>query len=80
MMTQFYSDQSRESEPTSLPDSEVFFLDGTDPEWCDPEDPHRLLEAGWYWQTCLPGCLPDSDPIGPFETEEEAIADCRDQN
>jgi hypothetical protein len=30
---------------------------------------------GWYWRTCCPGCLPDSDASGPFETEEEAIQD-----
>jgi hypothetical protein len=36
-------------------------------------DPADL--AGWYWQACYPGCLPDSDPIGPFPTEEEAMAD-----
>ena len=32
-------------------------------------------EPGFYWQPCFPGCLPDDDPIGPFETEEEAMAD-----
>lgn len=31
--------------------------------------------AGWYWQSCQPGCLPDGDAIGPFATEEEALAD-----
>lgn len=31
--------------------------------------------AGWYWWSCLPGCLPDSDPVGPFATEAEALAD-----
>lgn len=31
--------------------------------------------AGFYWWTCCPGCLPDSDASGPFETEEEAIED-----
>lgn len=31
--------------------------------------------AGWYWWACLPGCLPDSDPFGPFETEKEAVKD-----
>ena len=31
--------------------------------------------SGWYWQSCFPGCLPDSDAIGPFQTEAEAIAD-----
>jgi hypothetical protein len=29
--------------------------------------------AGWYWWACFPGCLPDGEPAGPFETEEAAI-------
>jgi len=31
--------------------------------------------TGYYWQSCFPGCLPDSDPVGPFTTESDAIAD-----
>ena len=27
----------------------------------------------WYWWYCFPGCLPDSDPFGPFDSEQEAI-------
>lgn len=34
---------------------------------------------GWYWWACWPGCLPDSDPSGPFATEAEAIADANDE-
>lgn len=30
---------------------------------------------GWHWWACFPGCLPDGEPMGPFDTEEEAIAD-----
>lgn len=30
---------------------------------------------GWYWWTCCPGCLPDSEASGPFESEAEAIQD-----
>ena len=30
--------------------------------------------VGFYWQSCFPGCLPDGDAIGPFKTEDEAIA------
>lgn len=26
----------------------------------------------------LPGCMPDSAPFGPFDTEDEAIADAQD--
>lgn len=31
--------------------------------------------AGFYWWTCSPGCLPDSEANGPFATEEEANED-----
>jgi len=31
--------------------------------------------TGHYWQSCFPGCLPDSDPVGPFTTASDAIAD-----
>ena len=34
-------------------------------------------ESGWYWWSCFPGCIPDSDPYGPFLTEAEAIADAQ---
>lgn len=33
---------------------------------------------GWYWQACFPGCLPDGDPRGPFETEQDAITDANE--
>ena len=36
------------------------------------------LEDGFYWHACFPGCLPDGEPCGPFETEEEAIQDAND--
>ena len=36
------------------------------------------LPKGWYWQSCFPGCLPDSDPVGPFKTESEAFSDARE--
>jgi len=37
----------------------------TDPEYWE----------GWYWRACFPGCLPDGDPVGPFESELDAISD-----
>ena len=36
------------------------------------------VNSGWFYWFCLPGCLPDSDPIGPFDTEAEALADARE--
>lgn len=79
-MTQFYSDEARQSETYALPDCEVFYYDGErysdDDCWvdCDGEP----LPAGFYYWYCFPGCMPDSDPIGPFDTEEAAIEDARD--
>src|ERR1019366_3347501 len=31
------------------------------------------ITKGWYWQACFPGCLPDGDPNGPYETEQAAV-------
>lgn len=30
---------------------------------------------GWYWWLCQPGCLPDSEPIGPFGSSTAAYED-----
>lgn len=68
-MSQHYSDPSREGDPHALPDVEVFYTKGQSGEW--------ELEPGWYWWACFPGCLPDSDPNGPFATEAEALADAQ---
>jgi hypothetical protein len=71
---QVYSDPNRESEPYALPDVEVFQI----PEDYQPEsDDGSEYEAGWYYWACFPGCLPDSEPIGPFESEDEAIAEAQ---
>lgn len=29
--------------------------------------------AGWYYWTCAPGCLPDSDPFGPNASPLSAL-------
>lgn len=31
----------------------------------------------WWWWSCFPGCMPDSDAFGPFETEQEALEDAQ---
>ncbi len=78
-MTQAYSDPERRSDPYSLPDVEVFYMSAEDIReagWEDGDgDP---LGAGWYWWTCLPGCMPDGDPDGPYSTEEEATEAAQD--
>ncbi len=85
-MTQFYLDLSRESDPYALPDAEAFYIDQkgylNKKPFVLPHEPgetaYGLAESGWYWQCYSPGCLPDSDPSGPFESEQAAIADAQD--
>lgn len=77
-MSQNYSDPTREHDPHALPNIEVFF------HAHDNHCGHNVEEGcggeGWYWWACFPGCLPDGDPIGPFDTEAKALADAREGN
>jgi len=90
---QTYSDPSRESDPNALPNIEVFYVGYQEFLQADPntwmyEYMHNdggLSNAqyvsylkGWYWWYCFPGCLPDGDPVGPFFTEECALADAQE--
>ena len=79
---QIYSDPARESEPYALPDVEVFGVSQMEVNYnlenLDHADEATITEPGWYWWSCFPGCLPDSDPYGPFATEQEAIADAQE--
>ena len=70
-----YSDPKRESDPYALPDVEVFQVPedyGLEPDEGGPYEP------GWYYWFCLPGCLPDSDPYGPFDSYGAALDDARE--
>ncbi len=49
---------------------EVWYSNGTGDECSEHGWP-----IGWYWWACFPGCLPDSDPHGPFIDEGEAWED-----
>jgi hypothetical protein len=86
-MAQAYSDPTRESDPYALPDVEVFYLSKLELAYCQRDvwysihnfgDDANLSEIGWYWWSCFPGCLPDSEPFGPFATEAEALADAQE--
>lgn len=85
-MSQHYSDPDREHEPYALPDVEVFFMSAEDFRNADEDTwmyqlavEYESLDlgptdlAGWYYWYCFPGCLPDSDPYGPYNTEQEAV-------
>ena len=75
-MTQHYSDPSRaQHDKWSLPDIETFRVTRvTRKEYGMASE----LRCGWYWQVCMPGCLPDSDPNGPFRSEAAALKDARE--
>jgi hypothetical protein len=34
--------------------------------------------GGWFWWTCLPGCLPDGPASGPFNTRKLALEDAQE--
>ena len=74
-MAQHYSDPSREDDKDSLPNVETYYVDADDLDFVDEEG--NQLEEGWYYWFCLPGCMPDSEPCGPFDTEAEALEDAR---
>jgi hypothetical protein len=72
-MTQAYSNPERALDPHALPDVEVFYAERGD--FRDADD--DVSEAGWYWWACFPGCIPEGEANGPFDTEAEAIADAQ---
>lgn len=89
---QTYSNPVRASDPHALPDVEVWHHEHAKRELCCLNAGHKAalygecptdeegncMGTGWYYEFCLPGCLPDSDyPTGPFATREEAIADAQ---
>ena len=78
-MSQFYSELERENDTYALPDCQVFYRTRTENkeyEFLDPDG--KTMPNGWYYWYCFPGCMPDSDPWGPYATKEDAIADARE--
>ena len=69
-----YSNPNREIDRWSLPDIEV--MDLTTPEAIQVTGDSDATGGFFYW-FCYPGCLPDSDAIGPFSKYEEALAAAR---
>lgn len=74
---QAYSNPDRENDPHALPDLEVFHRGPDDCTWADENGDLHNDGPGWYYWYCFPGCMPDSDPIGPFATKADALADAR---
>jgi len=79
-MAQEYSDPLRENDPHALPDIEITYWSAeTNADFIRDYPNEEGMEPGWYWQPCFPGCLPDGEPVGPFDTYEEALADAREE-
>jgi hypothetical protein len=76
-----YSNTDREADAYALPDVEVFYHNGTrdTPGDCWADSDGEPMPSGWYYWFCFPGCMPDSDPFGPFLSEQAALDDCREQ-
>jgi len=77
-MPQHYSDPDRKNDAYALPDVETF------QESFHYDDDGELVigtgnDTGWFYWFCFPGCLPNGDPLGPFETETAALNDAREQ-
>lgn len=94
-MAHHYSDPARETDPIALPDVETFYHEHMKRERCmlnagemerrggvcpTDDDEGDCRGTGWFYWFCFPGCLPDSDLIGPFDTEAAALADAREEN
>lgn len=37
------------------------------------------IEGGWFYQYCFPGCMPESDPRGPFPSHQAAVKAMREE-
>lgn len=81
-MSYVYSIPERETEPFSLPNVEVFYVSQLEVNYnmenMDHVDEYTITEPGWYWWACFPGCMADSDAMGPFETEHAATQDAQE--
>lgn len=91
-MPYHYSDPERASEPHALPNVNTWQDHAADcacgcvyPADCDvcPDcgatEREEVSDAPlWWYAFGFPGCLNDSDPTGPFNTEEDAIASARE--
>ena len=66
VMPYCYVDPGRKNDLYSLPDVEIWYA----------HEPHK--QRGFYYAYGFPGCLHDSDPSGPFHTEQAALDDARE--
>lgn len=94
-MSQHYSNPEREQDEHALPNVGTFKMgyayclkcqslmqdeDAAGNVHCECGGVRSVKAQGWFYWFCFPGCLPDSEPMGPYKTEAEALADARDED
>ena len=65
-MAYFHLNPADEDHPNRIPDAELFYHEGGD------DDP-----PGFYWWACFPGCHPDTEAVGPYDTAEQAVCEAQ---
>lgn len=81
-MYRFHTNRAARMIPYALEDARVLFLTGDEAQamgvflFTEFGEDEEDLE-GWYFQYGFPGCLPDSDPTGPYLTAFRAIRAAR---
>jgi hypothetical protein len=38
------------------------------------------IKGGWFYWFCFPGCMPDSQAMGPYDSYQEAVKAAREEN
>lgn len=38
----------------------------------------HAIKGGWFYWYCFPGCMPEGEPNGPFESADEALEAARE--
>lgn len=74
-MRQAYTSPADEGDPLKLPNIEVFRIPEDYPYMED--ETGQLVGPGIYFWYTTPGCVPDSYPMGPYDSEDEALEEAR---
>ena len=80
-MPYHYANPEDEYNPCGLPiklNSQYIWIDYfTEEELREAYPEMEHSEGGYMYCFCFPGCLPDSDWFGPFDSEEAALKNAR---
>ena len=66
--------QFKDDEGSGYGSCEVFYIAQGDEGY----DEVSCVTPGWFWWACFPGCMPDGELNGPFDTGALAIDDAQE--